>query len=104
MAKDGRSRTRLWVTSSLLFTCACSEPCAPAPVAQGVSRRSVQTAGAVAQLVSSDKTCGFESPRVKSNPTVQGVSGSEGTVTYYVRDCEIDLSSSPLLFKDCNDA
>jgi len=76
--------------------------CAPGEVGAGVASLTVRNVGAVASLVNADDDCGFASTAVLSNPTIDGAPGTEGTVTFTVEDCEIDLGSDLVeISEDC---
>lgn len=77
--------------------------CAPQTVAEGVARLTVRNVGAMVSLVNANDQCGFASTAVLSAPTIDGAVGSEGTITYTVTDCEIDLGDETTVSEDCTD-
>lgn len=85
------------------LTMAGCPSCAPQTVAEGVARLTVRNVGAMVSLVNANDQCGFASTAVLSAPTVDGAVGSEGTITYTVTDCEIDLGEETTVSEDCTD-
>jgi hypothetical protein len=85
----------------MAFATGCPQ-CAPGQVGAGVASLTVRNVGAVASLVNADDSCGFASSSVLSTPTVSGSPGTEGTVTFTVEDCVIDLGDSLVdVSEDC---
>ncbi len=97
-----RARSYALTITLALTSTACLEKCAPGKVGPGVARLTARNMGAMVQLINDDTRCGFESPDVKNNPTLQGVPGSEGHAIMTVENCEIDLTSEPMVTEDCN--
>lgn len=95
---------RLFATSAVLVLTAtgCAR-CAPGKVSQGVSRLTIRNFGAIGSLVADDTTCGFAAEAVLANPVVRGTPGSDGTVTWNVSNCQIDIpAATPFESEDCN--
>jgi hypothetical protein len=78
------------------------ERLAPEKVAMGVARLSVRNMGNVVALTSADARCGFASDEVNRTREENGRLGSEGSVTWRVRDCVIDLGGLQEVSGDCN--
>lgn len=91
------------VGAAALLSFAGCPSCAPQTVAEGVARLTVRNVGAMVSLVNSNDSCGFASTAVLSAPVVEGAIGSEGSITYTVTDCEIDLGDERLISEDCTD-
>lgn len=74
---------------------------APGQVAEGVAQLTVRELGGVLVALNDDATCGFASPALA--PMVSGALGEEGTATWTVEGCTIDLGPEPVeLMTDCN--
>lgn len=81
------------------------EKCAPGKVGMGVSRLTMRNVGAIVEAVSHDTQCGFESPTVLANPTLDGKPGSEGSATWRVEECYLEFTpDNPFRSEDCNGA
>lgn len=87
-------------TVALLSFSGCPS-CAPQTVGEGVARLTVRNVGAMVSLVSADTACGFAATAVAGAPVIDGAIGSEGTVTWTVTDCEIDLGEDSTISEDC---
>src|SRR5262249_47942592 len=57
---------------------------------------------AATNLVNRDANCGFESPDVKASAETSGVVGGLGSVKSTVRDCVIDLGTTPMEATSCD--
>ena len=91
------------IFATVVVTCsACVERCAPGLVGAGVARLSVRNAGAILELVNADEVCGFESNEVKSAVVLDGAIGAEGTATWTVTDCDIDLGDVMQVRSSCD--
>lgn len=99
-----RKRSLLVIAGLLaLVSLAGCPSCAPGTVAEGVARLTVRNVGAMVSLVNANDTCGFASTAVQSAPVIDGEVGSEGSITYTVTDCEIDLGEETTISEDCTD-
>lgn len=78
--------------------------CAPQTVGEGVARLTVRNVGAMVTLVSANTDCGFGATSVLGSPTISGAVGSEGTVTWSVTDCTIDLGDESAISESCTGA
>ncbi|OGQ18252.1 MAG: hypothetical protein A2138_03185 [Deltaproteobacteria bacterium RBG_16_71_12] len=87
-------------TIALLSLSGCPS-CAPQTVGEGVARLTVRNVGAMVSLVSANADCGFASTAVAGAPVIDGAVGSEGTVTWTVTDCAIDLGEESTISEDC---
>lgn len=87
-------------TLALLSFAGCPS-CAPQTVGEGVARLTVRNVGAMVSLVSANTSCGFAAPTVAGTPEIDGAIGSEGTVTWTVTDCEIDLGEDSPISENC---
>lgn len=87
---------------SLAPVVSCAQ-CAPGKVGTGVARLTIRNFGAIAELVSADTACGFEAAHVKEAVLLSGAPGTEGTATYAVDECTIDIpASNARQTEDCN--
>jgi hypothetical protein len=94
-------RVALFLGTAAAVTTGCPE-CAPDRVAVGVAQLTVRNVGAMVSLVNADTECGFGSDGVLGAAVADGAVGSEGTLTFTVTDCVIDLGSSPVeVSEDC---
>ncbi len=75
----------------------------PEDVAAGVARLSFRNAAIVTSLISDDARCGFASEAVLGSAKLSGEIGSIGTLTWTVRDCELDLGELHVVKTDCSD-
>ncbi|MFN7131456.1 MAG: hypothetical protein ACK4N5_05195, partial [Myxococcales bacterium] len=91
---------RLTFAAMLLLVTGCAQ-CAPEQVGTGVARLTIRNVGAITSAVNADKTCGFASPDVLQNPTIEGSVGSTGSITWTVTDCAIDLGAGTTLSENC---
>src|SRR5262245_10996476 len=89
-------------TTLLSRGCPACEQCAPELVGAGVSRLTVRNLGAVANIINEDQACGFASPEVLESFTTNGTTGSMGSATWTVTNCEIDLTERPYNETDCS--
>ncbi|MFH1811896.1 MAG: hypothetical protein ABIJ09_24370 [Pseudomonadota bacterium] len=96
-----RTLRRASLGALVLSMSACAQMCAPDAVGTGVARLTVRNVGAMVSLLSSNSTCGFAADAVLANPTISGAVGSEGTVTWTVTGCAIDLGDDAEISKDC---
>ncbi|MDF1564087.1 MAG: hypothetical protein P1V51_13645 [Deltaproteobacteria bacterium] len=99
------NRGTTWIAGfvCLLFVAACpAEKLAPRKVGSAVGRLSVRNAAVMTSLISGNDECGFKSPGVLNNFTVEGDIGSEGSVTYTVGSCQLNLGTLHELKSDCN--
>ncbi len=72
-------------------------------IAQGASQLSIQTLGMLAKLAEADASCGFSSPDVKYNPTIQGDVGAPGgSATYDMPSCTMTFAPGTVIDTDCN--
>lgn len=97
-------RVRAYLTTALMLTplVGCAQ-CAPGKVGTGLARLSVRNFGVLVSLVGKDSACGFEAAHVKDAVLLSGEPGSEGTATYSVSACTIDIpESDPVFSEDCN--
>jgi hypothetical protein len=85
----------------LLALSGCPE-CAPSAVGEGVARLAVRDVGGMLTLLNDDARCGFASEDVLAGGVVEGQPGSEGSVTWTVNDCTIDLGDGQRIGEDCN--
>lgn len=92
----------MWRRSLLLllaFNAACGEYVVPA---QEISRRSIDLAAAISELLDKDDICGFESPAVRAGQKIEGNIGEVGVAIRTVEDCDLDAvyakKRTPLLF------
>ena len=100
---SGRFFRSAFVVSALAALAACPQ-CAPDRVAAGVAPLTIRNVGAMVTLVNADTSCGFKSDDVLANPSVSGAVGSEGSITFTVKDCVIDLGNdADVGAPDCND-
>lgn len=85
----------------LMFT-GCAR-LAPERVAEGVAQLTVRDLGGVLIVLNDDAACGFASPAVDDTPDVTGALGEEGTATWTVDRCTVDLGPEPVeIAADCN--
>jgi hypothetical protein len=70
-------------------------------VAMGVARLSVRQVAALLKAIDDDKSCGFQSDAVKSAQDISGAPGDDGTVTWTVKDCVLNLVPEQKLDTDC---
>src|SRR5262245_21569476 len=82
-----------------VYAFGCAE-CAPGRVSEGVARLTIRNTAEIATLINDDTNCGFESSAVKNAAMISG-SGANGSVTWSVDQCTIDLSE-PKTETDCN--
>lgn len=94
-----RARTFAVFVLLSVYAAAC-ERCAPGRVGEGVARLTIRNTGAITELINDDTRCGFESAAVKDAVMLTGA-GSNGTGTWSVDQCTIDLSE-PRVTTDCN--
>jgi hypothetical protein len=71
-------------------------------VAMGVARLSARHVAALLKLLSDDTTCGFSSDAVKSAVQLSGQPGDDGTATWTVAGCTIDVATEKKLDSDCD--
>lgn len=76
----------------------------PQPVAEGVARLTVVNAAGIVQLVEDDTTCGFRSADVLAGAEIAGEPGGEGTATWRVEACEIDVAAVGPFAEGCDGA
>ncbi|MCC7074335.1 MAG: hypothetical protein IT383_23720 [Deltaproteobacteria bacterium] len=88
---------------ALLSVAGCPS-CAPQTVGEGVARLTVRNVGAIVTLVNGNSDCGFAATAVLGSPTISGAVGSEGTVTWTVTDCAIDLGDESAISESCTGA
>src|SRR5688500_6443820 len=69
---------------------------APGQVAEGVAQLTVRELGGLLAALNDDASCGFASPAVNDNPATSGALGEEGTATWTVEDCTVDLGPEPV--------
>ncbi|MEW5847987.1 MAG: hypothetical protein AB2A00_04205 [Myxococcota bacterium] len=81
-------------------TAACSETVEP-QVAQGVARLTIRNIGAITQLINDDGICGFRSPDAVGSLVVEGAPGAQGTATWSVENCRLELGSMARAKEDC---
>ncbi|MEW5854775.1 MAG: hypothetical protein AB2A00_38720 [Myxococcota bacterium] len=74
----------------------------PDRVGMGVARLSVRNAGNVVAILQADTTCGFASPAVLAGVRTSGELGGEGTATWTVQNCRLDLGEPHVVKTDCN--
>jgi hypothetical protein len=79
-----------------LLTASCAK-CAPELVAQGASRLTIRTFGAVVELVNNDERCGFKSERVLNSVKLE-----DGRAIYTVENCTINVAQTPSVSTDCS--
>jgi hypothetical protein len=73
-----------------------------APIlAQGAARLTIRNLGAIANATELDTTCGFSSQTALNSAVLSGPAGSNGSATFRVENCTIDLSSRPVFDTDC---
>lgn len=72
-------------------------------IAQGASQLTIQTIGMLTKLAEADEVCGFSSPDVKYNPTIEGEVGDVGGTAVYTIDtpCEMTFAPSTVIDSDC---
>lgn len=99
----GAKSPRLLLSCALLVVAAGCAQCAPDRVGPGVARLTVRNVGAIVSLANADTTCGFASEAVLGSPSVEGEIGSEGSITFTVKDCVIDAAEGLELSKNCED-
>jgi hypothetical protein len=66
-------------------------------VADGAARLLVQDIGMIATLIEADASCGFATVE----PSIDGAPGGDGSATWSVSECAIDLPADTLLSADC---
>lgn len=99
--------TRVLLPLALATLTACSldfqaERMFPERVGLGVARLSVRNAAAVLSLVTRDETCGFASSAVLENPVAEGELGADGSLTWTVEQCAIELPEPVEVSTDCH--
>lgn len=89
-------------TMAVLIVLMGCEQCAPGLVAQGVSQLTIRNFGVIAQSIAEDDRCGFSSQRVKDTAVLSGEIGSQGSVTYEVKNCTLQFTrEEPFTSTDC---
>lgn len=82
--------------------CSCARACAPETVAQGTSRLTVRTFGALVERVNADDRCGFAAESVLAKPEILADGGvGTGRVVYSVDDCALDFTRAPNVSENC---
>src|SRR3954465_2287197 len=99
MRRPGSSLVKLL---AVVFLAGCPE-CAPGQVGPGVARLTVRNVGAIATMINADTPCGFAATTVLQSPTMTGMVGGMGTLTYSITDCAIDAGDSKEISKSCTD-
>lgn len=92
---------RFAVVVSILSAISGCPSCAPDLVGQGIARLTVRNVGAMVTLASANEDCGFASPEVLENATVEGEVGGPGSLTLKVAGCTIDAGSGTDVSEDC---
>lgn len=88
------STTRtLALVGALLSLSACAQVCAPDQVAMAVARLTTLNADSAITALDDDETCGFASQVVLDAVVQDGDYGDDGSLTWTVTDCSIDLGS-----------
>jgi hypothetical protein len=88
----------------VLWTLAGCAKLFPGRVADGVAQLTVRDLGGLLVALNNDTSCGFSSASVVDHPVVSGELGEEGTATWTVEGCTIDLGPEPVvLHTNCND-
>lgn len=90
-----------YLTLALFFTACQVESCKSQDVGIGVARLTVRNAGAVTKLIDRDARCGFASEAVLANPKLEGTSGSLGTATWTVSNCELRFDEPTTALSTC---
>jgi hypothetical protein len=73
-----------------------------APVlAQGASRLTIRSLGAIAKITEKNTTCGFSSNAALQAATLSGPAGTNGDADFRVENCTIDLPQGTVLQTDC---
>lgn len=96
-------RTRRFLASAgVLGALAGCPQCTPEAVGEDVARLTVRNVHAMMLLLEDDDTCGFASSAVRAGARIEGSAGSDGSVTYTVEDCTVELGGGRDILEDCN--
>jgi hypothetical protein len=91
------------VLASTILVSGCQlERFFPEQVGVNLARLTVRNVGQVTQLISSDTNCGFESPAVMADVTIDGEIGDVGTGTWTVYQCEISHPAKTVISTNCD--
>lgn len=99
LARQPNGRWTTIVAALALNSAAC-ERCAPGLVGEGVAKLTIRNSGAILELINADDRCGFESAAARASVVVEGAPGTEGTATWTVEECDIELVE-PVVKADC---
>ena len=108
MTRQAVARLLVCAAAAFASTGCNLERSQPGPVAMGVSRLTAVNAAALVSAVNTDTACGFASQEVLANPVIEHTLvngkpvGELGTVTWEVKDCQMDFGTLHQLSMDCN--
>jgi len=90
------------LAAALLTLSACAQVCAPDQVAMAVARLTTLNADAAITALNDDESCGFMSETVLDAVVRDGDFGAEGSLTWSVTDCEIDMGEGTDTEPNCH--
>lgn len=90
-----------YLTFALFLTACQVESCKSQDVGLGVARLTVRNAGAVTKLIDRDQRCGFASEAVLGSPKLEGATGTLGSATWTVSDCELRFDEPTTALSTC---
>lgn len=96
------SLRRLWLIGlGSLIPLACSKENNFEKAALAVSRATAVTAGTIANAITADTRCGFQSQAVQSAVVVSGEPGARGSARWTVDGCTLEFAETSTGTKDC---